>query len=99
MANVLTSNPMLIDTWSADFEISSTPIRVKKIRLLSAADGDVLVLENKLGEKVVYLVQEGASDVVEVDFGDTGFLFNSLQCDVSDCTGIGANDLMWIYII
>lgn len=98
MANNYKQNPILIDTWSSDFVIAKKPITVRKIVLKSAADGDILVFENILGIQVAWLTQTGAGDTVELDFGESGFRFeNGLQVDVSDCTGLGANDLCWIY--
>ena len=98
MANDVKQNPITIDTWSADITISTSPVTVKKILFKSAADGDILVLENKNGDQVAWLVQTGAADTVELDFGD-GFKFvDGLQIDVSDCTGIGSGDLAWIYL-
>jgi len=98
MANNVVSNPIVIDTWSADITISESPVTVRKIVFKSAADGDIMVFENKLGVQVAWLVQTGAADTVELDFGD-GFKFSEgLQIDVSDCTGIGSGDLVWIYL-
>ena len=98
MANDVASNPITIDTWSADITISESPVTVKKIVFKSAADGDIMVLENKHGTQVAWLTQTGAADTVELDFGE-GFKFTEgLQIDVSDCTGIGSSDLLWIYL-
>ena len=99
MANSLVRNPILLDTFSADVTISARDIRVKKIVLKSAADGDICVLEDISGNQVVWLTQTGNADTVEVDFGDCGFIFPGLVMDVSDCTGLGANDLLWIYLV
>ena len=99
MANSLVRNPILIDTFSADVTISERDIRVKKILLKSAADGDICVLEDISGNQVVWLTTLGNGDLVEVDFGDAGFNFHGLKIDVSDCTGLGANDLLWIYLV
>ena len=98
MSNVLTRNPLYLDTFTDDVVISSDPIRVMKIRLKSATDGDILVLEDKGGNQVVWLTTESITDPVECDFGPHGQMFNGLQMDVSDCTGLGANDLVWIFV-
>jgi hypothetical protein len=38
--------------------------------------------------------------VVEVDFHDNGFRFSEgVTIDVSDCTGIGSGDIVWIYTV
>jgi len=98
MANNVVSNPITIDTWTADITISDSPVVVRKILFKSAADGDILVLEDKDGVQVAWLVQTGAADTVELDFGDAGFRFDGLQIDVSDCTGVASGDLAWIYL-
>lgn len=97
MANKLTTNPIVLDTFSADVIISTKHIIVQKIVLYSAADGDILRLEDHNGDPVFWITQTGAVDTVERDFGPDGFRFDGLQMDVSDCTGLGANDLVWIY--
>jgi len=98
MANRLKTNPRYIDTWSADVTISDDPVIVKKIRLLSAAAGDLFYLEDRTGNQVVLVVTETNAHVVDCDFGDKGQSFSGLQIDVSDCTGLGANDKAWIYL-
>ena len=99
MANSVVRNPILLDTFTSDVVISAETIHVKKVVLKSAADGDILVLEDKNGNQVLWLTQTGAADTVEIDFGDRGFPFHGLQIDVSDCTGLGASDLVWIYVV
>jgi len=98
MSNSLVRNPILLDTFTSDIVISTDPITVKKVRFKSAADGDILVFEDKNGNQVLWLTQTGAGDVVSVDFGVKGFRFDGLKIDVSDCTGIGSGDLVWIYL-
>ena len=99
MANNYTRNPIYIDTWSSDFSIVTTPVTVTKIRLLSAADGDDLVLTDKFGNKVFHMSNTvGNGDMVDVDFLG-GFTFQEgLQCVVASCTGLGSGDLAWIYL-
>ena len=97
MANSLVRNPILIDTWSTDVTISSTPICVRKILLLSATAGELLYLEDVAGNQVALLVTKANAQTTELDFGESGFIFDGLQIDVSDCTGIAAGDLAWIY--
>lgn len=101
MANLTQTNPIIIDTWSADVELAvkDVPVTIKKIRLFSAAAGDVFVLENAIGTQTVKLVQETNGRIVEINFGDTGFKFTGgVTIDVSDCTGLGASDVCWIYL-
>lgn len=101
MANDINSNPIVLDTWGSDITIKSKgdPLCIKKIRLLSAADGDIFCFERQDGTQIFNMVQTGAGDVVEVDFGVSGQLFtDGVQVDVSDCTGLGASDIVWIYL-
>ena len=97
MANSTVRNPIYIDTFNADFTISTSPITVKKIRMKTAADGDIFVLEDKHGNHVVWLVTEANGDPVEVDF-PAGCTFDGLRFDADDGnSGLGTNDLVWIY--
>ena len=54
--------------------------------------------EDGIGNQVALLVQSTNSRVEELDFGDNGQIFAGLQIDVSDCTGLGTNDIAWIYL-
>lgn len=99
MGNLLTKNPLYIDTWSSDITISKNPIRVQKIRLKSAVNGDILVLEDSGGNQVCWLTTEAIGDPVECDFGPHGQVFHGLQIDVSDCTGLGGTDRAWIFVM
>ena len=99
MANTNDGKIAIIDTWSSDISLFTSSVAVKKIRLFSATAGDKLYIEDKNGNQVALLVQEtSALNITELDFGDEGFLFNGLQIDVSDATGIGAGDIAWIYL-
>ena len=98
MANSITSNPIIIDTWSADIVLSKAgeSFMVEQIKLLSAADADIVAFDNAAGTKIWQMVQTGASDVV-----DDYIVFNfsdGVTIDVSDCTGLGAGDILWIYL-
>ena len=99
MANTNDGKIILIDTWSSDISLFTVPITVRKIRLWSATAGEKLFIEDANGKQVALLIQEtDAKNVTELDFGEEGFRFNGLQIDVSDCTGLAANDLAWIYL-
>jgi len=100
MANRITGKTIYIDTWSSDISIvsGSNPVFVKKVKLLSAAAGDLLYLEDGLGNQVGLLVQETNGRTVSEDFGGGQHSFNGLQIDVSDCTGLGSGDKAWIYL-
>ena len=105
MANRLKSNPIYFDDFSADVTLAEfgNPFIVKKIRMKSVADGDYFQLEDVDGNILFKMVQTGANDIVEVDFGVKGFNFGnkSVIIDVSDCTGMAAtngDDAIWIYL-
>ena len=106
MANRTSTNPIYIDQFDADVTLAAQGkvFIVKKIRLLSVADGDIFQLENPAGEVLFKMVQTGAGDVVEVDFGDAGFNLGNdgVVIDFSDCTGLAATDstdAVWIYLV
>jgi len=105
MANRLTTNPIYFDQFNADVILAAEglPFVVRKIRLLSVADGDYFQLEDSAGNILFKMVQTGAADVVEVDFGDEGFNFGNrgVVIDYTDCTGLAATngtDAVWIYL-
>ena len=54
MGNSTVRNPVLIDTWSADVVVSATAICVKKIRLLSAAAGDLMTTRLRYVYQLLY---------------------------------------------
>ena len=105
MANRLKGKIIYFDQFNADATLStgSNPFMIKKIRLLSAGDGDIFQLEDNDGNVLFDIVQTGAADTVECDFGPEGFNFggNGVIIDVSDCTGLAATsgvDAVWIYL-
>ena len=102
MTNRLKSNPIYFDGFNADATLSETNLCVKKIRVLSAGDGDIFKLEDNDGNVVFDIVNTGAADTVECDFGDEGFIFsNGVLIDVSDCTGMATtdgSDAVWVYL-
>jgi len=104
MANRIGHKIDYVDAFDADTTLAAvgTNYIVKKIRMLSAADGDIFRLEDVAGNRLLHMVQSGNADVVEVDFGDEGFNFgnNGVIIDFSDCTGMAATngtDAVWIY--
>lgn len=105
MANRLTNNPIYFDQFDADTTLAEEGKRfiVKKIRMLSAADGDDFVLEDMNDNVLFHMMNTGNADTVEVNFGDEGFDFGSkgIRIDVSDCTGMDTTDgtdAVWIYL-
>ena len=107
MANRLTSNPIYFDEFDTDTTLAAPgmPFKVKKIRMLSAAQWDLFLLENFEGE-VIFTMENSVGNArrTEVDFGPDGFDFGGpkgVRIDVSDCTGMAATDgtdAIWIYL-
>jgi len=104
MANRTGQNIDYIDQFNADVTLvsPSVPYIIKKIRLLSATQWDLFMLED-LNGNVVFRMENstGNARMTEVDFGPEGFNFggNGLRIDVSDCTGMAATngtDAVWI---
>ena len=105
MANRLSGRIIYFDQFDADATLASgtNAFIVKKIRALSIADGDIFRLEDGDGNRLLHMVNKGANDDFEVDFGPNGFNFggNKVIIDVSDCTGMVATDgtdAVWIYL-
>ena len=106
MANRLTGKIIYVDQFDADVELApeGDPFIIKKIRCLSVADGDIFRLEDIVGNRLVHMVNKGANDDFEVDYGPDGYNFGNkgVAIDVSDCTGMTATDgtdAVWIYLI
>src|SRR3990167_538450 len=106
MANKLTGKIIYVDQFDADVELApeGEPFIIKKIRCLSAADGDIFRLEDISGNRLLHMVNNGANDTFEVDFGPDGYNFGNkgLVIDVSDCTGMAATDgtdAAFIYLV
>lgn len=109
MANRLTSNPIFIDTWTADI-VLPVGIRIAKIITFSATAGDKFAIDSAVTDTGgLYSTQihmhttATGSRTDEVDFSSFlggGWKYNNgMVIDVSDCSGYGANDLVWIYLI
>ena len=105
MANKLTGKIIYVDQFDADVELApeGEPFIVKKIRVLSVADGDIFRLEDISGNRLLHMVNKGANDDFEVDFGIDGYDLGNkgVIIDVSDCTGmvaIDGTDAVWIYL-
>ena len=105
MANRTNSKIIYVDLFDADVTIAEEgrDFIVRKIRCISAADGDIFRLEDSVGNRLLHMVNLGANDAFEVDFGDKGYNFGNkgIVIDVSDCTGMAATDgtdAVWIYL-
>lgn len=100
MANVLTTNPISIDTFNADVTVAAARIKVRKITLVSAAAGDDLVFIDTLNVPVVHMAQNVAGGMVSLDFGKEGHNFNNgFIYDTSASTGLGSGDAVLIYVV
>ena len=105
MANRLKTNPIYFDTFGTDTILAKRgqPFIVKKIRMLSVADGDDFVMKDLDGNIIYYLSNNiGGGDVKVDDFGNDGYDFgpNGVQILVADCNGMIATDgtdAIWFY--
>jgi len=85
MANVLTSNPIYLDTFSSDITIAAKQIKIRAISFISTNADDKLVLEDNSGVPAVYIKLPTAKDSKAITFAGEGQVFNNgLICDVSD---------------
>lgn len=103
MANRLTTNPIYVDQFDADVTLAAkgTPLKIQKIVCVSAGDGDIFRLEDSAGNILVHMVNTGAADMFELDFGSGIKFTDGVAIDVSDCTGMAATDgtdAVWIYL-
>ena len=103
--NTLTSDPIVLEIFSANINISTTPITVKAITFVSAAAGDDFALktvdtEVDTGQIVVHMAQIIAGGMTVLNFGDTGHTFPSLYFDATEINaGLGAGDRVCIYLV
>ena len=107
MSNRTTQNPIFIDTFSTDVILAAdgVPITILKIVMFSATAGDKFALDSAQTDAAgAYSTQIFMATTAtnarthEVDFGEGLKLTRGCVIDVSDCTGYGANDLVWIYV-
>lgn len=99
MSNSISRNPIFLDQMESDATISTVPIKVYKIRIKTAADGDIFVLEDGKGNHVVWMQTLGNGDPVEINFPN-GQIFDGLFFDEDDGNSSLNNntDLCWIYL-
>jgi len=105
MANRLDTNPIFIDTWSADVVLAERgkPIVIGKIVMFSATAGDKFALDTADTTKQIFMKTTDADGMChEVDFTGLNWhgwrITEGCTIDVSDCTGYSAGDLVWIYL-
>ena len=94
MANNLKVNPIYLDVFSSDIEISLVPIYVKSIKFVGVGADDKLVLEDVDGVSVATIKLPTAKDSI-MEYYD--HRFNGLVCDVSDGT-YTALSCVYIYL-
>lgn len=98
MANSVVTNPIVFDTFNTDVTLSSTPIHVRAITFKSAAAGDVFVLEDRSGNKVVVLGQNINGGTVTLEFPEGFWFSQGLYFDQDDTnSGLGSGDWVLIY--
>lgn len=86
MSNNLKTNPIIIDTFDADFVVSADPITVKKVVLFSAAATDKFSLLHGVADTApeCIRVKQGADLNAAVDFNSGAHIFpNGLFFDAS----------------
>ena len=88
MSNSITTNPIFLDTFTADITIFSGMIPVKSIVFKSTNVDDELVLEDKNGIEVLRLSVHTANKTVSWTPASTIY-FNSLVLDVSKGKYVG----------
>lgn len=102
MSNQLNRNPIIIDTFNADFQISIHPITVKKVVLYSAAAADKLSLKHGKDDTTLECIRvvQDSSLQKEVDFKERGHIFpDGLFFDASDQSGLdNGSDRVLIYL-
>jgi len=98
MANLIDTNPISIDTFSSDVVISRGPVVVTDIIFWSTVANDVLALDDKDGNPVLYYMLATGKDTRHIHFGKGGRVFqNGLVLDVSDGVYTTASKL-FIYV-
>jgi len=101
-ANSTNKNPIIIEVFDADIEISRSPITVKAILFQSAAAGDVFALQDGIiitSQVVVTLAQNISGGSVYQYFGPDGHTFDKLYFDTSEVqSGLSAGDRVIIYL-
>ena len=98
MANSTTTNPIYLDTFSADISISTESLTVKTITLWADDSETRLSLEDVDGVSCV-VMGRGTNGPQVVEFGDEGFIFKKgLICDVSDGEKLDGHARVCIYL-
>ncbi len=96
MANDLSSNPVRIDTFGSDVEISDRNVSVVSIVMEGASAGDTATFLDMNGGEVLRLsnVANGSSVIWSPA---KPFLFNGLTLDDS-ASSLAANDFVFVFL-
>jgi len=102
MANKLTLNPIVIDTFGANQVIRVKgvgPLTITRIIFYSASSGDRFALEDEDGNPI-FVAAQSADLVKDIDFGNGHAFANGIVFDYDDAlqSGLGAGDLVLIYL-
>jgi hypothetical protein len=97
MANILTTNPIVIDTMGADVTISSTAIKLFRVDFYSHAAAGKIVLKDLLGNVKVVLGVTAAAGGRDGVYWEQPVWAQDLYLDFSDST-FPAGSTLLIYI-
>lgn len=98
MANNTNTNPIFIDTFTDDVVIFANRGAITSVVLISAAAGDDAVFIDNRGVECIHLAQNVAAGMVDWTPGKAQQFNNGVIFDVSASTGLGANDIVLIYL-
>lgn len=93
MANNYDTNPIYLDTWTADKTISEGAFYIKGIKLYSDDTATRVLLEDKDGVTIVIL----GPGKIEYQYLDAHFT-NGVVLDVSDCDHADGHAKVLIYV-
>ena len=96
MANQLTGNPVVIDTFGADVVINANKVTVTSIVMEGATAGDTATFLDRDGNEVLRLSNDIAT-ASKVWTPAEPFKFNGLTFDDS-ASDLAANDFIFIYL-
>jgi len=97
MANQTTSNPVVIDTYTADVVISANRVCVSSIIMEGAAAGDTATFLDKNANEVLRLSNTANGGSIVWSPAEP-FTFNGLTFDDS-ASSLAANDFIYIYLV
>ena len=96
MANQLTGNPVVIDTFGADVVISANKVQVLSIVMEGATAGDTATFLDRDGNEVLRLSND-IGTASKVWSPAEAFRFNGLTFDDS-ASDLAASDFIFVYL-